>query len=189
MAKAIGMKFVQPQGEYDPAQSRFFGDPAIPAWMEAEIEEEEVFLAQIRLSDIATLDTENILPHEGWLYFFIKAEDGSAWTPKQAVVRYSKGEPEVVLVDFNAESNIPDKMNETWLIEFETAEEEDGSGMKLLGVPFDWNYADPAPLLLLQYDPLDSPSSFLEEMDGVAYFFAGKDMEKFTDAVWHAEYS
>ena len=188
MAKAIGMKFVQPQGEYDPAQSRFFGDPAIPAWMEAEIEEDEVFLAQIRLSDIATLDTENILPHEGWLYFFIKAEDGSAWTPKQAVVRYSKGEPEVVLVDFNAESTIPDKMNETWLINFEVAEEA-ASGMKLLGVPFDWNYADPAPLLLLQYDPLDSPSSFLEEMDGVAYFFAGKDMEKFTDAVWHAEYS
>lgn len=188
MAKAIGMKFVQPQGEYDPAQSRFFGDPAIPAWMEAEIEEDEVFLAQIRLSDIATLDTENILPHEGWLYFFIKAEDGSAWTPKQAVVRYSKGEPEVVLVDFNAESTIPDIMNETWLINFEVAEEA-ASGMKLLGVPFDWNYADPAPLLLLQYDPLDSPSSFLEEMDGVAYFFAGKDMEKFRDAVWHAEYS
>lgn len=189
MAKAIKMKLMKPQDEYDEGQSRFFGDPAIPAWMEDEIEEDEVFLAQIRLPDIATLDTENILPHEGWLYFFIKAEDASAWTPKQAVVRYSKGEPEMVLVDFNAESNIPDKMNETWLIDFEPAEEEAGSGMKLLGEPFDWNYADPAPQLLLQYDPLDSPSSFLEEMDGVAYLFAGRDMEKFTDAVWHAEYS
>ena len=188
MAKAIGMKFVQPQGEYDPTRSRFFGDPAIPAWMEAEIGEDEVFLAQIRLSDIATLDTENILPHEGWLYFFIQAEDGSAWTPKQAVVRYSREEPAVVLLDFNAESTIPDVMNETWLIDFDLVEDA-ASGMKLLGVPFDWNYADPAPQLLLQYDPLDSPSGFLEEMDGMAYFFAGKDMEKFTDAVWHAEYS
>lgn len=188
MAKAIKMKLLKPRGAYDESQSRFFGDPAIPAWMEDEIEEDEVFLAQIRLSDIATLDTENILPHEGWLYFFIKAEDGSAWTPKQAVVRYSREEPAIVLLDFNAESTIPDVMNETWLINFEVAEEA-ASGMKLLGVPFDWNYADPAPQLLLQYDPLDSPSSFLEEMDGVAYFFAGKDMEKFTDAVWHAEYS
>ena len=188
MAKAIKMKLMKPQDEYDEGQSRFFGDPAIPAWMEDEIEEDEVFLAQIRLPDIATLDTENILPHEGWLYFFIKAEDGSAWTPKQAVVRYSREEPAIVLLDFNAESTIPDVMNETWLINFEVAEEA-ASGMKLLGVPFDWNYADPAPQLLLQYDPLDSPSSFLEEMDGVAYFFAGRDMEKFTDAVWHAEYS
>ncbi len=189
MANAIKMMLSKPQEEYDPTRSRFFGDPAIPKWMAEEIEEDEVFLAQIRLSDIAALDTENILPHEGWLYFFIKAEDGSAWTPKQAVVRYSKDAPEVVLVDFNAESTIPDKMNETWLVAFETAEEDNDSGMKLLGVPFDWNYADPAPHLLLQYDPLHSPSSFLEEMDGVAYFFAGKDMEKFSDAVWHAEYS
>ena len=189
MAKAIRMKLYRPQEAYDPAQSRFFGDPAIPGWMEEEIEEDEVFLAQIRLCDIAALDKENILPHQGWLYFFIKAEDGSAWTPKQAVVRYSQEEPSVVLVDFNAESNIPDQMNESWLIDFELAEEDDDSGMKLLGVPFDWNYADPAPQLLLQYDPLHSPSGFLEEMDGVAYFFAGEDMEQFTDAVWHAEYS
>lgn len=189
MAKAIKMKLSKPHGAYDPTSSRFFGDPAIPGWMEDEIEEDEVFLAQIKLPDVAALDTENVLPHEGWLYFFIKAEDGSAWTPKEAVVRYSKDAPEMVLVDFNAESTIPDKMNDTWLIDFEAAEEEDASGMKLLGEPFDWNYADPAPQLLLQYDPLDSPSDFLSEMDGMVYFFAGKDMEKFTDAVWHAEYS
>lgn len=189
MANAIRMKLSKPHGEYDPTQSKFFGDPAIPEWMEERIEEDEVFLAQIRLSDIAALDTENILPHEGWLYFFFKAEDDSAWTPKQAVVRYSKEEPGVVLLDFNAESTIPDKMNETCLIDFEVAEKDDDSGMKLLGKPFDWNYAFPAPLLLLQYDPLDAPSSFLEEMDGLVYFFAGEDIERFTDAVWHAEYS
>ena len=189
MASAIRMKLSKPQGEFDPTRSKFYGDPAIPMWMEDEIEEDEVFLAQIRLSDIAALDTGNIFPHEGWLYFFIKAEYGSAWTSKDAVVRYSKEEPQVVLLDFNAESTIPDKMNETCLIDFEVAEKDDDSGMKLLGKPFDWNYADPAPLLLLQYDPLDSPSSFLEEMDGMVYFFAGEDMETFADAVWHAEYS
>ena len=189
MAKAIKMNLSKPEGIYDPTQSRFFGAPAIPLWMEEQIEEDEVFLAQIRLADIAELDTENVLPHEGWLYFFIKAEDGSAWTPKQAVVRYSKDEPQMIIDDFNEASPIPEGLNEPWLIEFEAAEEKDDSGMKLLGEPYDWNYEDPAPMLLLQYDPLDSPSDFLSEMDGVAYFFAGEDKEKFTDAVWHAEYS
>ena len=189
MANAIRMQLFQPQGEYDPCLSHFFGNPAIPAWMEDEIEEDEVFLAQIRLRDIAALDTENLLPHEGWLYFFIRAEDGSAWTRKEAVVRYSKVEPQVVLVDFNAESTIPEGLNEAWLIDFAALEEAEASGMKLLGEPYDWIYADPAPSLLLQYDPLDSPSAFLSEMDGVAYFFFGEDRENFTDAVWHAEYS
>ena len=189
MARAIKMKLIKPQGEYDPTRSKFYGDPAIPLWMEEKIEDDEVFLAQIRLADIAAQDTENVLPHEGWLYFFIRAEDGSAWTPKEAVVRYSKEEPGMVLVDFHADSVIPQGLNETWLIDFELAQEENGSGMKLLGEPYDWNYADPAPRLLLQYDPLDSPSGFLSEMDGVVYFFLGEDKETFTDTVWHAEYS
>ena len=189
MANAIRMKLWRPHGEYDPAGSRFFGDPAIPAWMQEEIEEDEVFLAQIRLADVASLDTENSLPHDGWLYFFIKAEDGSAWTPKRAVVRYSKDEPQVILGECNACSPIPEGLNDTYLVEFVTAEEADDSGMKLLGLPFDWNYADAPPSLLLQYDPLDSPSDFLSEMDGVVYFFVGEDAETFSDAFWHAEYS
>lgn len=189
MANAIRMKLHKPQGKYNPARSKFFGDPVIPVWMKEEIEDDEVFLAQIKLSDIAHLDAENILPHEGWLYFFFRAEDGSAWTRKEAVVRYSKDEPSVVIDKFNEASPIPEGLNETYLIDFEVAEEANGLGIKLLGEPFDWNYADPAPQLLLQYDPLDSPSEFLSEMDGVVYFFAGKDRKKFTDAVWHAEYS
>lgn len=189
MAYAIKMELSRPRGEYDPCRSRFYGDPAIPAWMEAEIGEDEVFLAQINLSEIAAVDRENLLPHEGWLYFFFRAEDGSAWTPKEAVVRYSKEAPQVVLVDFNADSPIPEGLNEPYLIDFETAKENNGSGMKLLGEPFDWNYAEPAPGLLLQYDPLDSPSEFLSEMDGMVYFFMGEDREKFSDARWHGEYS
>ena len=185
---AIGMRLVKATGEYDLTASRFFGNPAIPAWMEAEIEADEVFLAQIRLSDIAELDTENILPHEGWLYFFIKAEDGSAWTPKEAVVRYSKDEPEMIIDEFNEESPIPEGLNNPYLVEFALVD-ADSDGMKLLGEPYDWCYAETPPQLLLQYDPLDTESSFLSEMDGVAYFFFGGDQEGFTDVVWHAEYS
>ena len=185
---AIGMKLKKAEAGHEPGQSKFFGDPTIPAWMEGEIEEDEVFLAQIKLPDIASLDPEHLLPHEGWLYFFLKAEDDSPWTPKEAVVRYSNEEPGMILGDFNRCSPIPEGMTEAWLVEFEPVEDAE-SGMKMLGVPNDWNYEDPAPLLLLQYDPLDSPSPFLSEMDGTAYFFAGKDLQDFTDAVWHAEYS
>ena len=96
----------------------------------------------------------------------------------------------MIIDDFNEASPIPEGLNETWLIEFAPAtEEDDDSGMKLLGEPYDWMYADPAPQLLLQYDPLDTEVSFLDEMDGVAYFFFGEDKEGFTDVVWHAEYS
>lgn len=188
MAKAIGMKLFRPQRAYSPDRSKFFGPPAIPAWMESQIAEDEVFLAQIRLSDIAALDTDNVLPHEGWLYFFVKTEDSSAWSPKQGVVRYSKERPTVIIDDFNAASPVPEGMNHTWLVDFEPVE-ADAPGMKLLGVPYDWNYADPAPMLLFQYDPLKSPAPFLSEMDGVVYFFADEDRTHFTDAFWHAEYS
>ena len=188
MAKAIGMKLRKAQGETDADRSIFFGDPAIPTWMEAEIAADEVFLAQIRLSDIALLDTEHILPHEGWLYFFLKAEDGSAWSPKQAVVRYSKDAPTVIIDGFNADSLSPKGLNSPYLVEFALVD-ADSDGMKLLGEPYDWNYEETPPRLLLQYDPLDSPAPFLSEMDGVAYFFFGEDKEGFADVVWHAEYS
>ena len=185
---AIGMKLIKAQGEYDLTASRFFGDPVIPLRMEDEIEADEVFLAQIRLADIAHLDTENRLPHEGWLYFFIKAADGSAWTPKEAVVRYSKDEPQMIIDEFNLQSPIPEGLNCPFLVVFAPVDEE-ADGMKLLGEPYDWGYAETPPRLLLQYDPLATESSFLYEMDGVAYFFFGKDKEGFTDVVWHAEYS
>lgn len=182
------MRLIEATTGYDPTASRFFGDPAIPAWMESQIEPDEVFLAQIRLSDIAALDPEHILPHEGWLYFFIKAEDGSAWTSKEAVVRYSKEEPELLVGEFNEHSPIPEGLNNPRLVEFVLVDEA-SDGMKLLGEPYDWNYEDAPPRLLMQYDPLDTDSSFLSEMDGVAYFFFGKDMEGFTDVQWYAEYS
>lgn len=188
MAKAIGMKLFKPQWEYSPDCSKFFGPPAIPAWMESQIAADEVFLAQIKLSDIADLDTENVLPHEGWLYFFIKTEDASAWSPKQAVVRYSKDRPAVIIDDFNEASPVPEGMNKTWLVDFAPVEAE-APGLKLLGVPCDWNYADPAPMLLMQYDPLESPAPFLSEMDGFAYIFADEDRAQFSDAFWSAEYS
>ena len=57
MANAIKMNLSKPEGIYDPTQSRFFGAPAIPLWMEEQIEEDEVFLAQIRLADPTDKET------------------------------------------------------------------------------------------------------------------------------------
>lgn len=45
--------------------------PMVKVWDDGElIEDPMTFICQIRLEDIAELDTENQLPHEGMLYFF-----------------------------------------------------------------------------------------------------------------------
>lgn len=47
--------------------------------------------------------------------------------------------------------------------------DEDYDGTKLFGIPsFE---PDDDGELLMQFDPLDEPTGFLEEIDGYAYFF------------------
>jgi len=183
---AIGMKLTKATGEYDLGCSKFFGTPTIPGEMLEELDGDLMFLAQIRLADIAALDPENILPHTGYLYFFVDGNAGYG-SDVLAEVRYYPGEPDTAVDDFNEGFEIPG-VCEDWLITFEEVE-EDADGNKLLGVPYDWNYEDEPPMLLLQYDPLETEAGFLSFMDGMAYFFAGEDRKNFTDAVWHAEYS
>lgn len=76
------------RGEYaDLDGSKLFGDVLMPEdWFENNVfGEDEVFLCQIKLEDIAEYDVARILPHEGTLYFFL---DFSASLTK-GIVRYS----------------------------------------------------------------------------------------------------
>lgn len=67
-------------GEVRPGSSKWWGAPDLPAGHPYPVvpcsedgddwDEPLTFLCQIRCEDIATLDTENLLPHEGMLYFF-----------------------------------------------------------------------------------------------------------------------
>lgn len=42
--------------------SKFFGDPVVPYGWQEMFSDDVIFFAQIKLSDIALLDTENKLP-------------------------------------------------------------------------------------------------------------------------------
>ena len=164
---AIGIKISKADGEHDYGASKFFGAPVIPADWQDMFSEDVIFFAQIRLSDIAELDTENKLPHTGYLYLFLDIE----MYPYQAMAYYYDGEPNVVVDDFNEAEEQFAHLNEDWLMNFETAD-EDSDGTRLFGVPSSGYETDEK--LLLQFDPLAERTGFLDNIDGYAYFFFGE---------------
>lgn len=186
MSKAIKITANKAPEVYDLGASKFFGTPTVPQIWEDDFCDDEIFFCQIRLSDTATLDTENKLPHTGYLYVFLHTEDGSCRLRPD--VRYYNGEPETALEDFNVAVEGYERFTEAWLMEFASVD-RDYDGTKLFGVPSDWNYEDEPPELLMQYDPLDSGTGFLDSLDGYLYLFFGKDVADFSDIVLKEEYS
>jgi hypothetical protein len=73
-------------------------------------------------------------------------------------------------------------------MEFSEAD-EDEICTKLFGSPSDWNYADEPPKLLMQYDPLDNDSGFLDSLDGFIYFLFGENEKEFENITLWEEYS
>ncbi|MBQ8684228.1 MAG: DUF1963 domain-containing protein [Clostridia bacterium] len=186
MSKAIGIRAKKADGAYDLGASKFFGTPTVPeAWGE-DFYDTDLFFCQIRLADIATLDTENRLPHTGYLYVFLDTAEG----PYQlkATVRYSPDEPCLAIDAFNSETVGYEQYTEAWLMEFYPVG-EDVEGTRLFGVPSDWPFEEPHPSLLLQYDPLDSEMGFLDSLDGFLYLFFGADTADFGAVTLREEYS
>lgn len=93
-------------------QSKWWGQPDMPETLEypevtvvdedgEEYQDPLTFLCQIRLEEIATLDPEGLLPHEGMLYFFAALDyflgdidspvypGMGIWQPQHARVLYS----------------------------------------------------------------------------------------------------
>lgn len=68
---SIGIHF-HPDEAVEVGGSKWWGDPDLPADIDYPTTEDGpmLFLCQIRLSDIADLDTQSLLPHSGMLYFF-----------------------------------------------------------------------------------------------------------------------
>ena len=113
---AIGIRAKRADAGHDPASSRFFGAPALPLSWEGDYGDDEIFFCQIRLSDIAPLDTEGRLPHTGYLYIFLHTAGGDyALT---ADVRYYDGEPTLVVDDFNAAVEGYEDCCNAYLMEF-----------------------------------------------------------------------
>lgn len=165
---AIGIKIKKAYGDHDPGASKFFGAPTVPEkWLDM-FSDDVIFFAQIRLSDIAKLDTENKLPHTGYLYLFLDVE----MYPYQAMAYYYDGEPNVVIDDFNEEEPRFAHLNKDMLMEFESVEET-SDGTRLFGIPSSGYESDKE--LLMQFDPLAEDTGFLDDIDGYAYFFFGDD--------------
>ena len=113
---AMGIKVKKATEGYDPGASKFFGAPTVPLAWETDFYEDEIFLCQIRLSDIAPLDKENRLPHTGYLYFFLHTDGGDYGL--RADVRYCDGEPELAIDDFNAAVEGYERFNEAYVMDF-----------------------------------------------------------------------
>ncbi len=166
MSYSISIKLKKAEGEYDPAASKFFGDPVISADLEEvinEFEDEVMFFGQINLADIAELDRDGRLPHTGRLYFFID----TACYPYAGKVLYSEGEPSNLIEDYN--TLVPDfeRFTVPYLMSFELAD-ENADGTKLFGnaSSSEMEEAD----VLLQFDPLDNDTGFMDHINGYCYF-------------------
>lgn len=186
MAQAIGIRVKRAPEGYDLGAGKFFGTPTIPEeWLDT-FDDDEIFLCQIRLRDVAALDTAHRLPHKGYLYVFLHTAEGPYRL--RADVRYYGGEPQVAVEAFNAAVEEYAAYDTAWLMEF-AAVEEDYDGTKLFGLPSDWNYEDAPPPLLLQFDPLDGEMGFLDHLDGYLYFFFGEDPADFGAVLLTETYS
>jgi len=183
---AIGIRAKKAPEGYDLGASKFFGTPTVPAAWDTAYEEDVIFFCQIRMADLAELDRENRLPHEGYLYIFLHTEEGKYHLT--STVRYADCEPGVALDDFNGEVEGYEKYTQAWLMEFFEAE-DDAVCTRLFGTPSDWNYPDPPPELLFQYDPLDGEIDFLDDLDGFLYFFFGPENTGFDGVTLHSEYT
>ena len=186
MKGAIGIKAKKAPEGYDLGASKFFGTPTVPLSWDGDFYEDEIFFCQIKLSEIAELDKENKLPHTGYLYIFLETADGDYHLKPD--VRYYDGEPELAIDDFNTAVEGYEQYNDAYLMEFSEAD-EDEICTKLFGSPSDWNYADEPPKLLMQYDPLDNDSGFLDSLDGFIYFLFGENEKEFENITLWEEYS
>lgn len=186
MSQAIKITAQKAPANYDLAASKFFGTPTVPLAWEGTFTEDEIFFCQIRLSDITAFDSEDRLPHTGYLYVFLHTADGRYHLG--ADVRYHAGEPELAIGDFNATVEGYEGYDEAYLMTFsETAEDE--LCTRLFGAPSDWNYADLPPKLLLQYDPMDNKMDFLDTLDGFVYLFFGEKTTDLSAVTLWEEYS
>ena len=165
---AIGIRVTK--GITDEGGSRFFGAPAIPGEWEKDFGEDVIFFCQIRLSDIADLDTEHRLPHSGYLFIFLDTAD----FPYQPIVHFFNGEPDTLIDGFNDIAEEFAALTEGWEMTFSAAD-DDSEGIRLFGNPNGWEYGEAPPKLLMQFDPLASDMPFLSEVDGYMFIFETAD--------------
>lgn len=185
MSQAIGIRVTPTEGAYDLGASKFFGTPTIPACWQDDFYEDEIFFCQIRLSDIAELDTQKRLPHKGYLYIFLRTGGGDYHM--EADVRYWAQDPTVAMDDFNTAVMGYEHLDRGYLMSFVPVDEAE-DGTRLFGEPSGWE-DEGQEKLLLQFDPLDNDMGFLDCLDGYLHFFFGEDEEDLSCVRLQTSYS
>ena len=140
--------------------SKWWGDPDMPENMQyptVQVTEGGetydyplTFVCQINCEDIAGLDPENRLPHEGMLYFFAAIDEWlgyetpyrtiiGEWPKGYAVVKYAKS---INFETFQSCQLVGDENESLTEPELEMVFEEcddQADGIKLLGLPHGWD--------------------------------------------------
>lgn len=181
-------------------QSKWWGEPDMPetlAYPEALVTEDGdswqdplTFVCQIRLEDIAALDPEGLLPHEGMLYFFAALDyflgDIEApsypgmgpWQPQHFRVLYAPNcealHTHHVLAADGTPANLPAEA-----ITF-TASDANDDGQRLLGLPYieDVREAMPGMLSLLQVDEDDRWGLTFHDCGTLNFLIRPDDLKK-----------
>ena len=159
-------------------KSKWWGQPDMPEELDypeitlvdedgEEFQDPLTFICQIRLEDIAALDPERLLPHEGMLYFFgdldyffgnydtADSPGMGLWEPEHFRVLYSPSCNDLhthrILFDDGTPFGLPAEA-----ISFSTSN-DNSSGIHLLGKPYIEEVAEQMPnmLSLLQIDEND----------------------------------
>ncbi|MBQ7812330.1 MAG: DUF1963 domain-containing protein [Bacteroidales bacterium] len=146
--------------------SKWWGDPDMPENMQyptVQVTEGGetydyplTFVCQINCEDIAGLDPENRLPHEGMLYFFAAIDEClgyetpyrtiiGEWPKGYAVVKYAKS---INFETFQSCQLVGDENESLTEPELEMVFEEcddQADGIKLLGLPHGWDVSEVYP--------------------------------------------
>ena len=180
-------------------QSKWWGEPDMPETLEypeALVTEDGdswqdplTFVCQIRLEDIAALDPEGLLPHEGMLYFFAALDyflgdiDAPSypgmgqWQPQYFRVFYAPScealHTHHVLTADGTPANLPAEA-----ISF-AASDADADGLRLLGLPYieEVREAMPGMLSLLQVDEDDRWSLTFHDCGTLNFLIRPADLQ------------
>lgn len=144
--------------------SKFLGDPAIPAELDADsvLGDDEVFICQLDCSEIKPFDKSGLLPDSGWLWFFVDLED----YPYKPRVVYSKWGPEFVLEEYNEEW--VEDTTRAWGVTFSDKEKDNCGAVILPRVTED-------DVTLLSIDPEKTQLGLLAGAGGTVCFVLKRD--------------
>lgn len=198
--KSIKINFSPADGDALTGQSKWWGSADLPENIEYPFipyddgeDDPMTFICQIRCADLIETDTENLLPHEGMLYFFADIDEFvhnmdegcecgyyngiSEWAPELSRVIYSPTidnlRPHKIVDETGNPVGLPAQK-----ISFEPADAF-SSDFKLLGMPFfdeiRENYPDH--INLLQIDENDDWGMLFYDCGMVCFVITPEDLK------------